>query len=277
MDAPFIGGRATDKALDAQERSGRFKKHHAKLGGRKAGTPNLLSPDYKKLLLEAAHRIGSDGDGKNGVVGYFQWVARYHPRVFAKLLGRIVDLENNLGEMPDEPCRTTEEFKGSYFTYVELSNTQPNAGPPNAAQADSRPSSTVHMAGRRRAKSSQRDWDWTGLDDETGEMMRLAVEKPKLFCKLLGQAFLSVPKNKRRTWPQGEMPNEDWLGRFPRNRPIDEGRYANNSRWNFGSFEHYFSEDGTCSRVFPFSASAWRQGNSDVSGNHQQAEACIHN
>jgi hypothetical protein len=202
MDGPFVRGRATDEARGAHERSGSFKKHHAKLGGRKRGTPNLLSADYKKLLLEAAYRIGSDGNGKNGAIGYFQWVAQYHPRVYAiQLLGRIVDLENNLGEMPNEPCRTTEELNRSFCAYVGLSNTQPNAGPTNAARADSRPSYTVPMAGHRRGKSSQLDWNWTGRNDETGNMMRLAVEKPKHFCRLLGQAFLSVPKNKRRTRP----------------------------------------------------------------------------
>ena len=45
----------------------------------------------------------------------------------------------------------------------------------------------------------RQDWDWTGRNDETGNMMQLAVEKPKIFCRLVGKAFLSVPKNKRRT------------------------------------------------------------------------------
>jgi hypothetical protein len=202
MDAPFAPGSTPDEARGAQERSGSFKKDHAKLGGRKRGTPNLLSPDYKKLLLEAAHRIGSDGDGKNGVVGYFRWVARYHPRVYAKqLLGRLVDLDNNLGEMPNEPSRTTEELDRSFYAYVGLSSRQPNADPTDAARADSGTGYTVPVPGPLRAKSSQRDWNWTGRDDGTGSMMWLAVEKPNHFCKLLGQAFLSVPKNKRRTRP----------------------------------------------------------------------------
>ena len=30
--------------------------------------------------------------------------------------------------------------------------------------------------------SIQQDWDWTGRNDETGIMMRLAVEAPKIFA-----------------------------------------------------------------------------------------------
>jgi hypothetical protein len=169
------------------------------LGGRKRGTPNSLSADYEKYLLEAAYRIGSDGDGKDGILGYFRWIARYHPRVSAQLLGRVLDLENNSGEMPNQPCETTEERNRFFCAYIGLSHTQPNSGPSNAARADSSRSYTVSMAGHRRGKSSQQVWNWTGRDDEVGDVMRLAVEKPKLFCKLIIQAFLPVPKNKRRT------------------------------------------------------------------------------
>jgi hypothetical protein len=195
----------SDEARDAHERSGRFKKHHEKLGGRKRGTPNLLSADYKKHLLEAAYRIGSDGDGKNGVLGYFRWISRYHRRVSAQLLGRILDLENNPGEMPNQPCGTTEERNRYFCAYIGLSHPQPNSGPTNAGRADSRRSYAVSMTGHRRGKSSQHDWNWTGRDDEIGDMMRLAVEKPKLFCRLLVQAFLTVPKNTRRT----TLPHEE--------------------------------------------------------------------
>jgi hypothetical protein len=196
MGAPF-GGSAADEARDAHECSGKFKKGHEKLGGRERGTPNLLSADYKKLLFEAAYRIGSDGNGKDGVTGYFQWVAQYHPGVFViQLLCGIPDL----GEMPTEPCRTAEELNREICDYIGLSNTHPNAGPTNAARNDSI-ADMVPGSRHRRGKSSQQDWDWTGRNDETGIMMRLAVEKPKVFCKLVGKAFLSIPKNKRGTGP----------------------------------------------------------------------------
>jgi hypothetical protein len=34
----------------------------------------VISPEHKRALLEAAHRVGSDGNGRDGIVGYFTWV-----------------------------------------------------------------------------------------------------------------------------------------------------------------------------------------------------------
>ena len=76
MTNRFMRGRAPGRAQPAYLRPGSFKQGHEKRGGRKRGTPNLLSIDYKKAILEAAYRIGQDGNGKNGVVGYkdyFVW------------------------------------------------------------------------------------------------------------------------------------------------------------------------------------------------------------
>jgi hypothetical protein len=157
----------------------------------------LLSADYKRLLFEAAFRIGSNGDGKDGVTGYFGWIIQYHPRVAIQQLSRILVLEHYLGEMPNEPC-TAEELDRSIRDYI---GTHPNAGSTNVARADSRLFDTVHLPRHRRGVSSRQDWNWTGRNDEIGILMRMAVEKPQLFCRLIGKAFLSVPKNKRRTRP----------------------------------------------------------------------------
>jgi hypothetical protein len=43
---------------------------------REKGTPNRLSRETKGALVEAAARIGSDGTGKDGVVGYGIWAAK---------------------------------------------------------------------------------------------------------------------------------------------------------------------------------------------------------
>jgi hypothetical protein len=51
MTNPFNRGTAASgRARDASERPGSFKPGHAKVGGRKKGTPNALSVDYKKRL-----------------------------------------------------------------------------------------------------------------------------------------------------------------------------------------------------------------------------------
>jgi hypothetical protein len=47
---------------------------------------NAFSSDYKKAILEAAYRVGNDGNGKDGVVGYFSWVGECHPAIFYTVL-----------------------------------------------------------------------------------------------------------------------------------------------------------------------------------------------
>ena len=82
MTNPRKRGSAPDRARDAHLRPGSFKKGHRKLGGRKRGTPNAFSPDYKQAILEAAHRVGHDGNGEDGAVGYFSWVGERDPDFF---------------------------------------------------------------------------------------------------------------------------------------------------------------------------------------------------
>jgi hypothetical protein len=86
-----------------------FKPGHEKQGGRKKGTPNAFSSDYKKAILEAAYRVGNDGNGKDGIVGYFRWIALRHPRINgAVVLTNVLPLEFPGSETPEEPRRTAE-------------------------------------------------------------------------------------------------------------------------------------------------------------------------
>jgi len=41
-------------------------------------------------IFEAAASRGEDGSGKNDLIGYLKFLARHHPRVFAKLLAKIL-------------------------------------------------------------------------------------------------------------------------------------------------------------------------------------------
>lgn len=45
------------------------------------------------LILEAAEQVGSDGRGRDGLVGYLRMLAKNYPRQFIALLGKIVDYE----------------------------------------------------------------------------------------------------------------------------------------------------------------------------------------
>ena len=73
---------------------GSFKPGHKKLGGRKKGTPNALSADYVSAVLEAAYRVGRDGNGKDGFVGYLRWLFIKCPKVACILLSRVLALED---------------------------------------------------------------------------------------------------------------------------------------------------------------------------------------
>ena len=84
-----------------------------KRAGRKPGQPNLMTRDIKTLLREAAANTGfmekvpvldPSGKltgqyeyrwGKDGELGYLEWLARNHPGYFASLYGRLVPLDVN--------------------------------------------------------------------------------------------------------------------------------------------------------------------------------------
>jgi hypothetical protein len=69
----------------------RFRKGHKKLGGRKRGTPNLISTDVVTAILEAAAYVGEDGRGKDGLRGYFVSLAKKRDaREFAMLLRAVI-------------------------------------------------------------------------------------------------------------------------------------------------------------------------------------------
>ena len=40
----------------------------------------------QKAIYEAASRVGRDGKGKDGAVGYFMWLAVAHPATYSRLL-----------------------------------------------------------------------------------------------------------------------------------------------------------------------------------------------
>ena len=77
-----------------------FKRGRKKTGGRKAGVRNKLtremnelSRDMLDMTKKAAEAIGSDGAGKDGMVGYLQNIAIQHPPAFCRLLSRVLEQE----------------------------------------------------------------------------------------------------------------------------------------------------------------------------------------
>jgi hypothetical protein len=70
-------------------------------------------PPLLGAILMAADRVGSDGRGRDGIVGYFQSLAVEHPRSFARLLATVLDyqLKHPPVEAPaPKPLMTPEEI-----------------------------------------------------------------------------------------------------------------------------------------------------------------------
>jgi len=86
-------GTTPERARDASQRPGTFQKGHRKFGGRKKGTPNVITKDLKIAIVEAAHRLGSDGKGTDGLVGYLMALGAADTRTFASLLRALLPLQ----------------------------------------------------------------------------------------------------------------------------------------------------------------------------------------
>jgi hypothetical protein len=173
---------APGRARRDNQRPGRFKAGHEKLGGRKRGTPNAFSYDYKMTILEAAYRIGCDGNGKDGFGGYLSWLSERHPLVYLKLMANVTLLEigdeTTTSQQPDRPSVGSDELVRDYI--------RRKSKPPNGGQT-------------ARALPRSPD-DWTGQDFPLYGLMQLAVKNPEPYCRLCVAAFL--PPRKRRPWPQ---------------------------------------------------------------------------
>ena len=187
MTNPLKRGSAPNRAQPDYARPGSFKPGHEMRGGRKRGTPNLISADYKKALLGAAYRVGYDGNGKDGVVGYLMWVALHHPASFCAGLSAILPWEVAETNTPEKPPLTMEEINRWVRDYIGL--TGKNRTEEKTVQGE-----------------SQSPWDWTGQPFPVGSLMQTAVANPSAFCTLLYAAFLPPPAKRRRPAAHGSWP-----------------------------------------------------------------------
>ena len=121
MSNPFTRGSAPGRARDASQRPGSFKPGHKKLGGRKNGTPNRISADYKRAVMAVADRVGMDGLGHDGVVGYFRYLARQYPAAYCKLLSRIIDIED---VYPERLSRTADQLDADLRQSIRIDGLQ---------------------------------------------------------------------------------------------------------------------------------------------------------
>jgi hypothetical protein len=173
-------GGTPGRARDAHQRPGDFEYGHRKHGGRTRGTPNAFSADYKKAIVEAAYRIGYDGNGKYGLVGYFMWIAIDHARTYGSLLPHVFSLQALECNLPEEGLPTVEQVNERAREYIGA--TGENCSPT--------------QSGRRESQTDSRDW--TGQDFPLSTLMHVAVENPKAFCSLIIAAFLRSDTKRRQ-------------------------------------------------------------------------------
>ena len=67
-----------------------FQPGHEKTGGRQPGVRNRTTRILKEAIMTAAELEGSDGEGKDGLIGFLRRVATEDIRAFASLLGRVI-------------------------------------------------------------------------------------------------------------------------------------------------------------------------------------------
>ena len=61
--------------------------------GRPKGSPNKTTALLKEAILGAATATGSDGQGKDGLMGYCGYLAKSEPKAFAQLLGKVLPMQ----------------------------------------------------------------------------------------------------------------------------------------------------------------------------------------
>lgn len=72
---------------------GRFKPGERGGPGRAKGQPNKTTKLLRDAVIMAAEAAGSDGKGKDGLVGYLTWLSQFHPTAFTTLLNKIIPMQ----------------------------------------------------------------------------------------------------------------------------------------------------------------------------------------
>lgn len=61
--------------------------------GRPKGSPNKTTALVKEAILKAAENVGNPATGKDGLIGYCEFLARDEPKAFAQLIGKVLPVQ----------------------------------------------------------------------------------------------------------------------------------------------------------------------------------------
>ena len=120
-----------DQESEPKRRPGTFAPGYdprRSLPNRRQGTHNRIGIQIKKGIFAAAKAHGSDGKGKNGLDGYFEFLAAKHPKIFSTLLGRLMPLHVSVDDTTSGPIGTYVESvtivgvpSGTFLSREEIS------------------------------------------------------------------------------------------------------------------------------------------------------------
>ena len=78
-------------------------------GGRPPGSKDKLTRTLKECVLMAGEIVGSDGKGRDGLLGYLTMIARRDPKTYCGLLGRLMPIDVQSTTQQPVTYRTSEE------------------------------------------------------------------------------------------------------------------------------------------------------------------------
>ena len=156
----FNRGSAPGRARDTLQRSGSFEPGHKKRGGRKKGSRNVISPEHKRALLEppfASEAMGTAGTAESATLP--GWRSAIRP------------------------------------SFMWISGADCWSCKHEEAMSAEAPGTTNEPGDRKKQPMTFELRE--GPDDEVQDLMNLAIERPKQFCKALCAALLTPPKGWR--------------------------------------------------------------------------------
>ena len=81
------------------------------MGGRKKGGQNKITRDVKEAVLAAGEKHGSDGKGKDGLVGAFLHMLRKKPEAWSAIAAKCMASQHTIRNETGFDLRIIEEIE----------------------------------------------------------------------------------------------------------------------------------------------------------------------